>query len=217
MFGVILFDNHDDLCYVYSDDEFKSKIERVATDLNINRPEGSSDDHQETGQKSTTNSGVEALAVMQMFSPLLTLKHSETHAELVTLLIATFLKLRDSSLSVITESLHYEPISEDVNASIMNVLQGAIADLKAFANISESRAHILLIRDTSIVALYSGRDTIELKIEEVLFLVIVANAFAHSSSSTRNSLVILESCVPYSIHIQRVENGLTILILIEAS
>ena len=72
MFGVILFDNHDDLCYVYSDDEFKSKIERVATDLNINRPEGSSDDHQETGQKSTTNSGVEALAVMQMFSPLLT-------------------------------------------------------------------------------------------------------------------------------------------------
>jgi len=58
---------------------------------------------------------------------------------------------------------------------------------------------------------------LELKIEEVLFLVIVANAFSHSSSSTRNSLVILESCVPYSIHIQRIENGLTIIILIEVN
>ena len=57
----------------------------------------------------------------------------------------------------------------------------------------------------------------ELKIEEVLFLVIVANAFAYSSSSTRNSLVILEYCVPYSIHIQRIENGLTIIILIEVN
>jgi hypothetical protein len=68
----------------------------------------------------------------------------------------TFLNLRDTSLSIITESLHYEPISEELNASILNVLQGAVDDLKVLAGIPESRAHILVIKDTSIVALYSG-------------------------------------------------------------
>jgi hypothetical protein len=77
MFGVILFDNHDDLLYVYSDDEFKNKIETVASELNISRNQ--QEDHPsteaETSQQkstSTMKNGVEALAVMQMFSPLLT-------------------------------------------------------------------------------------------------------------------------------------------------
>lgn len=55
----------------------------------------------------------------------------------------------------------------------------------------------------------------ELKTDEILFLVVVANAFTHAKSSTRHSLIILESCVPYTIHIQRVETGLNIIVLIE--
>ncbi len=58
MIGVILFDHHDDLLYVYSDDEFRNKIKSVADSMDI----------------SNTNSGgaLEEIAVMQMFSPLLT-------------------------------------------------------------------------------------------------------------------------------------------------
>ena len=75
MFGVILFDNHDDLLYVYSDEEFKNKIETVAKDLNIcrNQQEDNLSEAETISQKSSMlKNGVEALAVMQMFSPLLT-------------------------------------------------------------------------------------------------------------------------------------------------
>lgn len=168
------------------------------------------------------------------------MKHSNTHSELATLLIETFLRLRQSSQPIVTESLHYEPISEAVNSSILRVLQVAVSDLNVRGGIPESRAHILIIKETSIVAIYSGynlnmfnssdyllhktnelyliiyrKGTSELKIDEILFLIIVANAFDHSRSSTRHSLIILESCVPYTIHIQRVEDGLDVVVLIE--
>ncbi|XP_032785024.1 uncharacterized protein LOC116922744 isoform X1 [Daphnia magna] len=143
------------------------------------------------------------------------LKHSNTHSELATLLIETFLKLRQSSQPIVTESLHYEPICEVVNSSILRVLQVAVSDLSVRGGIPENRSHILIIKETSIVAIYSGRGTSELRIDEILFLIIVANAFDHSKSSTRHSLLILESCVPYTIHIQRVENGLDVIVLIE--
>ena len=61
------------------------------------------------------------------------------------------------------------------------------------------------------------KGTAELKLDEILFLIIAANAFAQSNASTRNSLIILESCVPYTIHIQRAENGLNILVLIQVN
>lgn len=167
------------------------------------------------------------------------LKHSNTHSELATLLIETFLKLRQSSQPIVTESLHYEPICEVVNSSILRVLQVAVSDLSVRGGIPENRSHILIIKETSIVAIYSGyafircsmtfplfifllffcnrRGTSELRIDEILFLIIVANAFDHSKSSTRHSLLILESCVPYTIHIQRVENGLDVIVLIEVN
>nr|CAG4651067.1 EOG090X07YB [Simocephalus serrulatus]SVE94300.1 EOG090X07YB [Simocephalus serrulatus] len=143
------------------------------------------------------------------------LKHSDTHSELASTLIATFLKLRQTSQSIVTESLHYEPISEGVNSSILRVLQVAVTDLYERGGIPENRTHILIIKETSIVAIYSGKGTSELKMDEILFLIIVTNAFDHSSTSTRHSLIILESCVPYTIHIQRVENGLNVVVLIE--
>ena len=73
------------------------------------------------------------------------LKHSDTHSEMTTLLIETFLKLRQSSQSIVTESLHYEPISEV-----------AVEDLNERGSIPENRTHILIIKETSIVAFYSG-------------------------------------------------------------
>lgn len=84
------------------------------------------------------------------------LKHSDTHSELTTLLIYTFLRLRKFSQPIITESLHYEPISEEANHSILNVLQQAIEDLNQLAGVPESKAHILVIKETSIIAIYSG-------------------------------------------------------------
>jgi len=84
------------------------------------------------------------------------LKHSNTHSELATLLIETFLRLRQSSQPIVTESLHYEPISEAVNSSILRVLQVAVSDLNVRGGIPENRAHILIIKETSIVAIYSG-------------------------------------------------------------
>nr|CAG4643284.1 EOG090X07YB [Ilyocryptus agilis] len=144
------------------------------------------------------------------------LKCSVNHSELATLLINTFLSLRQTSQSIVTESMHFLPISEETNSSILIVLQQAVKYLNQCAGIAESKAHILVIKETDIVALYSGKGTAELKICEILFLIIVANAFAHSNKSTRNGLVMLESCVPYSIHIQRVANGLTVVLLIEA-
>jgi hypothetical protein len=56
----------------------------------------------------------------------------------------------------VTESLHYEPISEAANSSILRVLQVAVSDLNVRGGISENRAHILIIKETSIVAIYSG-------------------------------------------------------------
>lgn len=61
MIGVILFDHHDDLLYVYSDDEFRNKIRSVADTLDISSKTECDD-----------NGQLEALVVMQMFSPLLT-------------------------------------------------------------------------------------------------------------------------------------------------
>lgn len=87
---------------------------------------------------------------------LFSLKHSDTHSELVTTLIVTFLKLRQSSQSIVTESLHYEPISETVNSSILRVLQVAVTDLHEQGGIPENRTHILIIKETSVVAIYSG-------------------------------------------------------------
>ena len=84
------------------------------------------------------------------------LKHSDTHSEMTTLLIETFLKLRQSSQSIVTESLNYEPISEAVNSSILRVLQVAVEDLNERGSIPENRTHILIIKETSIVAFYSG-------------------------------------------------------------
>lgn len=61
MVGVILFDNQDDLLFVYSDEDFKHKIQSAADLLDIS-PEGH-------GHAAAVN---DADAVMQMFSPLLT-------------------------------------------------------------------------------------------------------------------------------------------------
>lgn len=162
------------------------------------------------------------------------MKNSDTHSELTSLLISTFLRLRKSSQPIVTEALHYEPISEEANASILLVLQQAVAELHCSSGIPESRTHIIVIKETSIIAIYSGyspnilfynfllkstllfrKGTSELKVDEILFLIVVANAFTQSNYSTRNSLIVLDSCIPYSIHIQRTENGLDILILVE--
>ena len=251
MIGIVLFDNHDDLLYVFSDDEFRGKIQSVADSLDMPLEYG-----QDGGSKKANDNGVEAMVVMQMFSPLLTsyrvmnhefqnyydgitcedgstvafyekmnflivavakasinavhlvrvsysimqhvvgpslsmygnlpnvkqnqfyysfflpvmitvmsfivlavnnrLKHSDTHSELTTLLLGKFLLLRQSSQPVITESLHYEPISEEANAFILQILQQAVSDLNLLAGVPESRAHILVIKETSIVAIYSG-------------------------------------------------------------
>ncbi|XP_046648900.1 uncharacterized protein LOC124340340 [Daphnia pulicaria] len=276
MIGVVLFDNHDDLLYVYSDREFKNRIHCVSDTLDMCAVPG----EEVMDDDIRSRRDAESMILMQIFSPLLTshrimnqefqnsydciacedgstvafyeqmgfllitvarssvnavhlarvsfslmqhvcgpslsvLKHSNTHSELATLLIETFLRLRQSSQPIVTESLHYEPISEAVNSSILRVLQVAVSDLNVRGGIPESRAHILIIKETSIVAIYSGKGTSELKIDEILFLIIVANAFDHSRSSTRHSLIILESCVPYTIHIQRVEDGLDVVVLIE--
>lgn len=236
MIGVVLFDNHDDLLFVYSDDEFKKRIHSVSNTLDMCRDE-------ESDQDNDTRE-TESMILMQIFSPLLTsyrimnqefqnsydciscedgstvafyeqmgflliavakstvnavhlarvcfnvmqhvvgpslsvydnlfgwgekpqriysfifsayrLKHSDTHAELATTLIGTFLKLRQSSQPIVTESLHYEPISEAVNSSILRVLQIAVTDLYERGGIPENRTHILIIKETSIVAIYSG-------------------------------------------------------------
>nr|SVE74245.1 EOG090X07YB [Daphnia barbata] len=276
MIGVLLFDSHNDLLYVHSDDEFKNRIHCVSSTLDMCAVPGeiAMDDDIRTRRDA------ECMILMQIFSPLLTsyrimnqefqnsydcitcedgstiafyeemgflliavaratvnaahlarisfstmqhvcgpslsvFKHSNSHSELATLLIETFLKLRESSQPIITESLHYEPISEAVNSSVLRTLQVAVSDLNVRGGIPENRAHILMIKETSIVAIYSGRGTSELRIDEILFLIIVANALSHSSSSTRNSIIILESCVPYTTHIQRIGNGIDIIILVE--
>lgn len=69
MIGIVLFDHHDDLLYVFSDDEFRSKIQSVADSMGLpSQPK----DEETNEKKSLISNGVEAMAVMQMFSPLLT-------------------------------------------------------------------------------------------------------------------------------------------------
>nr|CAG4648709.1 EOG090X07YB [Polyphemus pediculus] len=145
------------------------------------------------------------------------LKHSDSHSEMTTVLIEKFLELRKSSQPIITESLHYENIREDINSYFLRMLQGSTEELKVRTGIPPSKVHVLILKGTSVIAFYSGKGTSELKTKEILFLIIVASAFTRqSSSSTHNSLIILEACVPYTIHLQTFENGITILLLIEA-
>jgi hypothetical protein len=84
------------------------------------------------------------------------LTHSESHSELTTQLIKTYLELRTFSQSIITESLHYAQITEETNALLLKHLQTAVEHLRVTSNISPNRVHILILRDTNIVAIYSG-------------------------------------------------------------
>jgi len=67
MIGLILFDNHDDLLYVFSDQEFRKKIETVARNLEII----SCNSHQDQTKPNKTTE-IESIVLMQIFSPLLT-------------------------------------------------------------------------------------------------------------------------------------------------
>nr|CAG4642589.1 EOG090X07YB [Evadne anonyx] len=145
------------------------------------------------------------------------LKHSDTHSELTTLLIETFLELRQSSQAVVTESMYYEPIREEVNSYTLKILQTAVEELKTKTQIPASKFHVLVLKETSIISIYSGEGASELQTQEILFLIIVVAAFSHyPSSSTHNSLLILEKCVPYRIHLKNFDNGLSILVMVEA-
>lgn len=68
MIGVILFDNHDDLLYVYSDHEFKNRIRCVSNTLDMCAVPG------EIAQDDDirTRLDAESMILMQIFSPLLT-------------------------------------------------------------------------------------------------------------------------------------------------
>jgi len=216
MIGLILFDNHDDLLYVFSDQEFRKKIETVARNLEIINCNSYQD---QTKPNKTTE--IESIVLMQIFSPLLTsyrvmnqefqnsydgitcedgstvafyeemdflliavakyninavhlvkvcyetmqhvcgssfslLKHSDTHSELTTILIETFLELRQSSQAIVTESMYYEPIREEVNTYILKILQTSIEELKVKTQIPASKFHILVLKETSIISIYSG-------------------------------------------------------------
>lgn len=66
MIGVILFDNHDDLLYVYNDDEFKARMLSVSNTLDMCVPEEiDPEDLRQTRE-------AEWMILMQIFSPLLT-------------------------------------------------------------------------------------------------------------------------------------------------
>merc|ERR1712131_344865 len=67
MIGLLLFDNHDDLLYVFSDQEFRKKIETVARNLEIINCNSYQD---QTKPNKTTE--IESIVLMQIFSPLLT-------------------------------------------------------------------------------------------------------------------------------------------------
>lgn len=84
------------------------------------------------------------------------MKHSDTHSELTTLLIETFLELRQSSQAIVTESMFYEPIREEVNSYILKILQSSVQELKTNTQIPASKFHILVLKDTSIISIYSG-------------------------------------------------------------
>ena len=68
MIGVVLFDNHDDLLYVYSDREFKNRIHCVSNTLDMCAVPGEitmDDDIR-------SRKDAESMILMQIFSPLLT-------------------------------------------------------------------------------------------------------------------------------------------------
>ena len=68
MIGVVLFDNHDDLLYVYSDREFKNRIHCVSNTLDMCAVPGeiTMDDDIRSRRDA------ESMILMQIFSPLLT-------------------------------------------------------------------------------------------------------------------------------------------------
>lgn len=68
MIGVLLFDNHDDLLYVYSDGEFKNRIRCVSYTLDMWGVPG--DCVQDDDIR--TRMDAESMILMQIFSPLLT-------------------------------------------------------------------------------------------------------------------------------------------------
>lgn len=78
MIGVILFDNHDDLLYVFNDEEFRQRIKSVSDSLDISPPqyasfEGDEGDDEAAGHvEETLLREAESMILMQIFSPLLT-------------------------------------------------------------------------------------------------------------------------------------------------
>lgn len=64
MIGVVLFDNHDDLLFVFSDEEFKQRIHSVSDNLDMCTEDENEDDIQKKE--------AESMILMQIFSPLLT-------------------------------------------------------------------------------------------------------------------------------------------------
>lgn len=66
MIGVVLFDNHDDLLFVFSDNEFKRRIRSVSDILRM----GEADDTDEGDD--IQKHEAESMILMQIFSPLLT-------------------------------------------------------------------------------------------------------------------------------------------------
>lgn len=74
MIGILLFDNHDDLLYVFGDEEFGKKIENVAKVMGISP--SSLDfpvDSKNLGNKTRADlKDIQSMILMQIFSPLLT-------------------------------------------------------------------------------------------------------------------------------------------------
>nr|CAG4638524.1 EOG090X07YB [Cyclestheria hislopi] len=142
-------------------------------------------------------------------------KFSKAHSEMATLLLEKYFHLRHSKQSVLTETLHYLKIPEDSNLTILNTLKQSSNFLQSNSNISSSRLHILILQDSSIVGIYSGKGSSELGSNDIFFLILVAEAFSTSQLSINNYIIILESCVPYTIHLKKLKNGQCILILVE--
>ena len=76
MIGVVLFDNHDDLLYVYNDAEFKNRIHSVSDTLDMCVAAKNS---QVDDDDVRTRRDAESMILMQIFSPLLTSYRIMTH------------------------------------------------------------------------------------------------------------------------------------------
>lgn len=164
------------------------------------------------------------------------LKHSDSHSEMASVLLETFLQLRQTSQSMVVEALHYAYISEEGNSSILATLQDSVSQLQRKADVRSNRVHVLVIKETSIISIYSGQVSIyltwllidnknelqisfrkgasELKVDDIFFLIIACNAFARSESLD-GRMIILESCVPYTAHLHKLGNAYFVLFLIE--